>query len=69
MKALARPGVALPGGWATPGDRNPWTADTVPQELLDILDERAGKRHSRTGPVVAALVEILNAYDRHSFRS
>ena len=35
-------------------------AQDFPQELLDILDTRAGKQHSRTGPVVAALVEILN---------
>lgn len=69
MKALARPGGALPGGWAPPGNRVAWTAETLPQELLDILDARAGKAHSRSGPVVLALVDILNAYDTGSFRS
>lgn len=38
-------------------------ADEVPQELIDILDRRAGKRHSRNGPVVSCLAEILTAYD------
>lgn len=35
----------------------------VPQELIDILDERAGKKHSRQGPVVCALAEILTRHD------
>lgn len=35
----------------------------IPQELLDILDERAGKRHSREGSVVRCLAEILTRYD------
>ena len=38
--------------------------EDIPQELIDILDERAGKKHSRTGSVVAALAEILTEYDR-----
>jgi hypothetical protein len=38
-------------------------ADEIPQQLIDILDARAGKVHSRQGPVVACLAEILTAYD------
>lgn len=37
--------------------------EEIPQELLGILDARAGKAHSRQGPVVAALAEILTRYD------
>lgn len=37
--------------------------DEIPQELIDILDERAGKQHSRTGSVVSALAEILTRYE------
>ena len=36
--------------------------EEVPQELLEILDLRAGKKHGRTGPVVACLAEILARY-------
>lgn len=36
----------------------------IPQELIDILDLRAGKIHSRNGRVVKALAEILTEYDR-----
>jgi hypothetical protein len=39
------------------------TADEVPQELIDLLDERAGRKHSRTGSVVSTLAEILTLYD------
>lgn len=35
----------------------------IPQELVDLLDERAGKRHSADGPVLAALAEILDRYE------
>jgi len=38
-------------------------AEEVPQELIDILDKRAGKTHSRTGVVVECLAEILTRYD------
>ena len=34
-------------------------ADEVPQDILDLLDARAGKEHSHTGAVVACLAEIL----------
>jgi hypothetical protein len=44
------------------GDRTV-TADEVPQELVDLLDERAGKTHSRKGSVLATLAEILTRYD------
>lgn len=37
--------------------------EEIPQELIDILDERAGKKHSRSGVVVRALAEILTRYD------
>lgn len=36
----------------------------VPQELIDILDRRAGKVHNRFGPVVECLAEILTEYER-----
>lgn len=39
------------------------TPEDVPQELIDLLDDRAGKRHSRTGTVVRTLAEILTRYD------
>jgi hypothetical protein len=38
--------------------------DEVPAQLIEILDARAGKEHSRSGPVVATLAEILTEYDR-----
>lgn len=37
--------------------------DEIPQELVDILDERAGKKHSRAGIVLLTLAEILTKYD------
>lgn len=39
------------------------TGDEIPQELLSILDQAAGKTHSRTGPVVSCLAAILTRYD------
>ena len=39
------------------------TPEEIPAELLAVLDERAGKTHSRTGSVVRCLAEILTAYD------
>lgn len=38
--------------------------EEIPQELIDILDRRAGKKHSATGPVVEALAEILTEYEK-----
>lgn len=38
----------------------------VPQELIDILDSRAGKVHSRSGPVVSCLAEILTRFQEMS---
>lgn len=38
------------------------TADQVPAELIKILDQRAGRQHSRTGSVVTTLAEILTRY-------
>lgn len=38
-------------------------AGEIPQELIDILDDRAGKKHSRTGSVVACLAEILTRWE------
>lgn len=40
------------------------TPDEVPQGLIDILNLRAGRSHSRTGSVVGTLAEILTEYDR-----
>jgi hypothetical protein len=39
------------------------TGGEIPQELIDILDSRAGKTHSRRGSVVTCLAEILTRYD------
>lgn len=35
----------------------------IPQELIDILDARAGKVHGRNGVVIRTLAEILTRYD------
>lgn len=35
----------------------------IRQELVDLLDEQAGKQHSADGPVLAALAEILNRHE------
>lgn len=40
-----------------------WAPDNILQDFIDILDERAGKKHSREGSVVSCLAEILNKYD------
>lgn len=45
------------------------TPDEIPQDLLDILDKRAGKVHSRQGSVVACLAEILTRYDERYKRT
>lgn len=37
--------------------------DDIPQELIDILDDRAGKKHSRSGSVVSCLAEILTKWE------
>lgn len=37
--------------------------EEIPEELIRILDARAGKIHSSAGSVVTALAEILTAYD------
>lgn len=39
------------------------TPQEIPQQLIDILDARAGKLHSREGAVVACLAEILTAWE------
>lgn len=39
------------------------TSDEIPQELCDILDEAAGKKHSRNGKVMTTLARILTRYD------
>lgn len=39
------------------------TADEIPQELVDILDQRAGKPHGRNGPVLVTLAEILTRWE------
>lgn len=35
----------------------------IPQELVDILDEKAGKKHSREGVALTTLAEILTKYE------
>lgn len=37
--------------------------EEIPQELIDILDNNAGKKHSKKGTVVTTLAEILTRYD------
>lgn len=37
--------------------------DEIPQELIDILDNRAGKKHSKEGTVLTTLAEILTRYE------
>lgn len=38
-------------------------AKDIPQELRDILDKAAGRKHSETGQVMTALAEILTRYE------
>lgn len=40
-----------------------WTAQSLPPELVAILDRQAGKVHSPSGAVRSCLADILNAYD------
>jgi hypothetical protein len=40
-----------------------WTAESLPPELVAILDEQAGRAHSPAGAVRSCLADILNAYD------
>ena len=40
------------------------TPEEIPEELKRILDQRAGKEHSRQGPVMAALAEILTQHQK-----
>lgn len=49
-----------PGLWEVDGPVRP---EDIPQELIDIIDERAGKKHSREGRVLTTLAEILTKYD------
>jgi hypothetical protein len=37
--------------------------EDIPQELVDMLDQDAGKQHGRQGPVLASLARILTRYD------
>lgn len=38
--------------------------EEIPERLIEILDRAAGKKHSRSGPVIRTLAEILTEYDR-----
>jgi hypothetical protein len=69
MNGQARPEAARgPGGKrAASGHRAPWTAETVPPELLAIVDAAADRAHRPGGSVAQAVADLLNAYDR--FRS
>lgn len=44
------------------------TPEQVPERLIRILDDRAGRTHSRTGSVVSCLAEILTE-DRRMTRT
>jgi hypothetical protein len=37
--------------------------EEIPQEIIDILDEAAGKKHSKEGNVLNTLAKILTKYD------
>lgn len=37
--------------------------EEIPQEIIDFLDMRAGKKHSKDGIVLVTLAEILTIYD------
>lgn len=37
--------------------------EEVPQELIDMMDEAAGRQHSRSGSVVATLARILTRHE------
>ncbi len=39
------------------------TPDEIPTELLEILNDQAGKVHRRDGSAVRCLAEILTKYD------
>jgi hypothetical protein len=39
-------------------------ADAIPQELRDIVDQAAGKKHSDDGYVMTALAEVLTVHER-----
>ncbi len=39
------------------------TPREIPQELVDLLDERAGRRHGREGRALTTLADILTRYD------
>ena len=41
-----------------------WTAETLPPELVAILDEQACRAHSPNGTVRRCLADLLNAYDQ-----
>lgn len=45
------------------------TPEQIPQPLIEILNKRAGKQHSRQGPVVACLAEILTEYENLKIRN
>ena len=44
------------------------TVDEIPQELVDILDKAAGKKHGREGIVLRTLAEILTRYDEIKYQ-
>jgi len=37
--------------------------EEIPQEIIDILDEAANKKHSKEGIVLQTLAKILTRYD------
>ncbi len=45
------------------------TPQQIPRELVDLLDERAGRKHSADGQVLRTLAEILTRYDQLTGRT
>lgn len=41
----------------------------IPQEIVDLVDKRAGKKHSAEGSVMSTLAEVLDTYDQFKLRS
>ena len=44
-------------------------SEDIPQELVDLVDKRAGKQHSRDGIVLTTLAEVLTKYDEIKTRN
>lgn len=38
--------------------------NTVPQDIVDLINERAGKEHTAEGQVLSAMAECLELYEK-----